>query len=178
LLKAPEGVPSATFATLLTEIGSAIAAAEQVGRDALARSLDPSVLDPAARGVAHDAEYAVQRYRNATAALTPHLQATIKREAQDAWESEASGLRNQVEEAGANFKEGYTEHAGALVTLFRTSAALDLRVISLNARKPPGVSRFVSSRQRRAVFRSSRVRLSPCNASCRHCRRFRSRWRR
>jgi hypothetical protein len=142
ILKEPSGVPSATFTTLLIEIDSAITAAEIAGQEAQKAAYDPAVLDATAVGRAHDAQYQIRRLKNAVTALTPHLQATVRREARDAWESEASELRKQVEEAGADFKAGYLEHAGALLTLLKTSAMLDERVQAINIRAPDGVNRL------------------------------------
>ena len=73
------------FAALLAEVADAISQAEQAGKEALARSLDPSVLDPTARGVAHDSEYVAQRYRNATTALQPLHAAAREREELALW---------------------------------------------------------------------------------------------
>jgi hypothetical protein len=56
LLKNPDGQPSSVFADILAEIDTAIDAADQEGRVMRARSIDPAILDPAARGAAEDSE--------------------------------------------------------------------------------------------------------------------------
>jgi hypothetical protein len=79
--------------------------------------------------------------------LTPHLQATIKREAIAAWKLESEPLELEVAQTADMFIETYAPHSGALVSCFRAMAEIDRRVHALNARKPTGVNplRFVEA---------------------------------
>jgi hypothetical protein len=105
----------------------------------LARSLDPSVLDPAARGIAHDAEYAAQRYRNATTVLTAHHQAAIKREEKAGFDAIADAVELKVAQAADRMIEVYQRCVAELVSLFKdTVAPIDREVDRVNSLAPAG----------------------------------------
>jgi hypothetical protein len=61
--------PSSVFADLISEIDSAIDAADQAGLEARAAMADPKIIDHGARGRAEDAEGLAHKLRNGLQAL-------------------------------------------------------------------------------------------------------------
>jgi hypothetical protein len=133
-------VSSSVLAELLAEVDVAIDAANQEGREARARSIDPSVIDGGARGRAEDSEFRASRYRAGEARLKDLQAAALSSEAQARWNVEAEALRSEVGVLAEYFKKIYSETAGHLVGVFQAMAAIDQRVDALNSRSPGGVA--------------------------------------
>jgi hypothetical protein len=109
-----------------------------------AAAFDPTVLDPTAIGRAHDAGFRIKRLTNAAEALTPHHLAAIKREAQAAWESEASVVRQKVTDLAKELAATWPETVMRLVKLFERIAAVDREASAINSRAPTGVRHLLS----------------------------------
>jgi hypothetical protein len=134
----PADQPSAIFGLYLFQIDTAISVAEREGKAALARALDPSVVDGTARGIAHDSEYAVQRYKVARERLTVLRDAAVRREKQAVWNADAEEIELKVAQAADQVIEVYPRCVHELIELFQLMARVDQEVIEINSRKPAG----------------------------------------
>jgi hypothetical protein len=144
VLKAPDGVPSVTFALMLQWVRARIILTKQEAKAALARSLDPAVIDPAALGVAHDAEHAIKRLENSDAALTPHWQSAVRREELENWKARTADLKQRVTDLSQEFLTVYAEATAKLVDLFKRCNAADEAVASVNNAAPDTLHRLWS----------------------------------
>jgi hypothetical protein len=140
-LKAPDGVSAETIALHIKWATASATAAENAGREAGLKSVDPQCTDGVAeRSKAEDQEFIAQRFKNAVEALTPHQEAALKREAQVAWEIEAGVVRQKVTDLAKELATTWPDTVMRLVKLFEAIAAVDREASSINSRAPTGVN--------------------------------------
>jgi hypothetical protein len=80
---------AAVLADLIRETDEQIDHCDQLGRLMRARSVDPTILDPAARGAAEDSEFRAARLRNGLARLRELEHEALARERLHQWHAEA-----------------------------------------------------------------------------------------
>jgi hypothetical protein len=136
LLANSDDQPSALFALYLFQIDGAIAIAEREGREALKRSVDPAILDPTARGVAHDCEHAVIRYKTARERLKVLHATAVRKETITAFNDRSKPVRDKVH--AQELATVFPEAVKTLVDLFRRCAAADQEAKQLDYNRPPG----------------------------------------
>jgi hypothetical protein len=138
---------SATLADLLTEVGTEIERNDQLGRDARARAIDPTVIDASARGRAEDSEFKAARLRAGQAALQPLHDETLARERSAQWHTEANNLESFLKSKGVELQakfqkavevidEARQQHKKAVETI--TEIFLDIETIENTVRKSNG----------------------------------------
>jgi hypothetical protein len=90
LLRAPANASAKQIADTIQSARTFAADAEDAGREARLRSVDPQCTDGVAeRSKAEDYEFVGQRLRNAIEALAPHHEAAVKREEKERFSAEA-----------------------------------------------------------------------------------------
>jgi hypothetical protein len=139
LLKAPAGVSAKEIAENIEAAKISATCAENSGKAARLRSVDPTCVDGVAeRGRAEDFEFSAQRFRNAIEALTPHLQAAQRREELERWKTNTTDIRQRVFDLGKELKEVYPQVVATLVDLFRRCEAADREAATFNGAAPFG----------------------------------------
>lgn len=128
--------PASEIAALLREVDEQIARADQLGREMRARSVDPAILDPTARGAAEDSEFRASRLRNGQARLRElHREAQL-REALVQWHAQADDIERRRDEIAAEFRERYKLASGWLVLMLEKMALIDDEIDHLNMSAP------------------------------------------
>jgi hypothetical protein len=144
-LLAEEISESSVLATLIKEVESAAAGADQAVEAARQRAFDPAVLDPGARGAVHDAEYLSQRLR----AAVPRLQARLaEAEAVEHYarrRAEHARLAHERDELGREFQTDGREMAERLADLYARMASKDKELAAFNAAARAGESLYLTS---------------------------------
>jgi hypothetical protein len=88
--------PATTLADLISEVETAISAADEAGQKARAAAVDPRVVDHGASGRAFDAEHSAHRLRNGLEALQQLHQEALAHEKVAQWHSEADAVQTVV----------------------------------------------------------------------------------
>jgi hypothetical protein len=138
LLKAPDGVPSETFAGILAEVATAIAVADRTANVNRERAYDPAILDPVARGKMEDASFVAARLRNGQAALTALHQTVVEREEKERWSAEGRIIERKIIDLAKELASTYPKIVTELVDLFQRIATADREAASFCNRSPPG----------------------------------------
>jgi hypothetical protein len=139
LLKAPTGVSAEEIGSVIASAKTFAADAEDAGRAARLKSVDPQCVDGVAeRGRAEDFEFTAQRLRNAISALEPHHQAAIKREERERFSAEAAVIERKITDLAKEMATAYPAAVNQLVGLFQRIAASDKEAADFNKRAPAG----------------------------------------
>jgi hypothetical protein len=133
--------PASALAELIRETDEQIDHCDQLGREMRARSTDPAILDPAARGAAEDSEFRAARLRNGLARLRELHHEAEMRERLKAWHEAADDLTVKRDALAAEFKTRYPAIASWLPDVLQRMAEMDRAIEALNASAPGYESR-------------------------------------
>jgi hypothetical protein len=134
-MAAPDSPPS-IFADLIAEVDVVAKHSDQQSREARALSVDSTVVDPAARSRAVDAELIAERHRNAITALQERHSAAVTREQLAAWHADADRVQAVRDQLSAELADRYPAITAELVDLFSRIAASDREIARINASAP------------------------------------------
>jgi hypothetical protein len=143
LLKEPAGASAETIALHLRWAKASATVAENAGRAARLKSVDPQCVDGIAeRSKAEDHEFIAQRLRNAVEALELLLQAATRREELAQWKARTAGLQQRVADLSQELLGVYAETTAKLVDLFSRCDAADKAVAQINYAAPDTLHRL------------------------------------
>jgi hypothetical protein len=119
MLKNPTNASAAEIGSVIASAKTFATDAEEAGRAARLRSVDPQCLDGVAeRSKAEDNEFVGQRLRNAISALEPHYEAAVKKEKHAKWLVDTAEIRVRIDGLSKELQSTYTECVDKLAALF------------------------------------------------------------
>jgi hypothetical protein len=134
-----DDITSADLADLIAEVEAAANAAEQTGKEAHARALDPTVADAAAaREAQREAEFTTERLDAALPQLDTRLAEVRKAEDLKRWHSNCDALEVERNALAAEMREVYPQSVAKLIDLFSCIAALEDDLSKLHLARPAG----------------------------------------
>jgi len=126
LLKNPEGASVEKIAFHIRWATAAATVAENAGKAARLKSIDPKHPDGVAeRSRAEDQEFIAQRLRNAVAALAPLHEAAIRKDELEKWKNATADIRARIVDLSKELQSTYEECVGKLVDVFKRSETLN-----------------------------------------------------
>jgi hypothetical protein len=129
---------SATIGALINECDVQHDHAEQRGREMRARSIDPAIIDPAAKSVAEDAEHVAQRYRVAIERLQGLRNVATHKESVIAWRPQFDIVDAETAALATELKERYPDAVSWIVDFLKRKAVNDEAVTRINLSAPQG----------------------------------------
>jgi hypothetical protein len=139
LKKAPDGVSAAELAKTIRSAKTFADDAEDAGRAARLKSVDPRCVDAIGeRSRAEDQEFVAMRLKNAVEALTPHYEAAVKKEQRAQWAVDTQDIRLRIDALSKELQGTYKECVDKLIDVFQRCETINHEARQFASAAPPG----------------------------------------